>query len=426
MTQLKIISQNISRSLMGDTRRGGNVAPLRIQVHFEKPSFIIISESCEGEQFTGNNVFQGYTLQQCSRNIDRPRTGGVLVFMKKGTGELIAESVRKSNKGHYTAAVYHINSTKIIIAAVYGPSSHIEDDALEMYTELFQDIRDISQIFGTQMLYIGGDFNINLDKNRPNKPRTVRLVKQFINEFNLLDAGSDSKESTWRRPHLPNSASRIDFSLVSRHFKITQFSIKWGRFDHAQLTTSLTFDRYEGKPSVLKDWSLASAMFQEQAPGLIMDTLLNNDIFYRSASLDERNNFIGGRATNEVELEITVIEPQEGITHMHFIIILLEKLLHLQRKVQNKLKYSRKAALERLSKKLASLYNRIDNCVAGTPEFNEICEQIVEVKNKIKIDADNIEMANRLRITNFYQSSSGKNVAASYYICKESKSGGGG
>ena len=62
MVQLKLLAQNVSRSHLGTEKKGGNVAPLRLQVGFLKPNIIILTEICENQQFTGYGVFKGYTL----------------------------------------------------------------------------------------------------------------------------------------------------------------------------------------------------------------------------------------------------------------------------------------------------------------------------------------------------------------------------
>ena len=58
MDGVGIMTQNVSRSQLGDERRGGSIASLRIQVHFEKPTILILTEVSESQNFTGKNVFK--------------------------------------------------------------------------------------------------------------------------------------------------------------------------------------------------------------------------------------------------------------------------------------------------------------------------------------------------------------------------------
>ena len=83
MDGVGIMTQNVSRSQLGDERRGGSIASLRIQVHFEKPTILILTEVSESQNFTGKNVFKGYNLVQYGWTGER--TGGVAIFVKKGT-----------------------------------------------------------------------------------------------------------------------------------------------------------------------------------------------------------------------------------------------------------------------------------------------------------------------------------------------------
>jgi hypothetical protein len=423
MTSFTIVSQNISRSLLGGVRRGGNVAPLRIQVQACKPNLVVLSEVAEDVQFTGKNVFSGYKMTQYSRNVDRIRSGGVAVFVKNGTS-LIENTVRNSRLGQYTVAAYEQKGTKIILAAVYGPSSPDAQESYDAYDELIQNIKEISQLVGSKLVICCGDFNLNFDKNRPIKPLTVRLFKQFIVEFELLDAGSGNKIPTWRRPHLPNSASRIDYNFYNKYFTLNNFTVRWTRFDHAMLTTELTYHHKQQRRSTLRDWSLASPLFQEHAPEIITNILIEHDVALRSKSVLEKTQFINGRSVSDFELDLQLVEPQEGITCSHILMIIIDRLQQLQRKVQNRLKFQRKNRLDNLSKQLSDLYLHVDRIGAQHDNYPEICEQIIEIKSQIKADSDHIEMASRMRISHFYQSSSGQNVAASFYVCKDRKGGG--
>ena len=410
-SHIKICSQNVSRSQLGETRRGGNIAPLRLFVNHEKPDLIILSEICEDAAFAGLNVFKGYQMTQLSRDPAMLRRGGLSVFCKKNSLECITQSVFNSNSGHFSVALYIYGKNKIIVLAIYGPSTSSDGEAYAVYTEALDKVREYSQLYSTRLIIIGGDFNLNFDKTRSSKHNTVMLFKRFIAEFDLLDAGSELKEATWRRPHLPRSASRIDYHILSRDFDIKKFYIKFTRFDHALLCTELSYNHLLNSRPILKDWSLASTMFQEQASQLMQNILIENDLQLRHSNNEQREQFINDRKTYEYEHELQLVYRKNGIFYSHILLRVIEKLTHLQKRVQNKLKFQRKASLEKLAKELSILYKRIDNLPTGHPSINLITEQIIELKNKIRDDSDMIENAGRLRISNFYESTAGKNVA---------------
>ena len=64
MDSVRVLTQNVARSQLGDERRGGSIASLRIQVHFEKPTFIFLTEISESQNFNGKNTLNGYDLTQ--------------------------------------------------------------------------------------------------------------------------------------------------------------------------------------------------------------------------------------------------------------------------------------------------------------------------------------------------------------------------
>ncbi len=80
----------------------------------------------------------------------------------------------------------------------------------EQYVEWHQEL---TQRFGNAISLVGGDFNVKFDIENNYKPRCSTCIRGMMEEFNLDDAGSDSKKPTWRRPHLPKSRSRLDYIM---------------------------------------------------------------------------------------------------------------------------------------------------------------------------------------------------------------------
>ena len=203
----------------------------------------------------------------------------------------------------------------------------------------------------------------------------------------MIDVGAAGKVSTWRRPHLPSSASRIDHHILSRNFIIKKYDVKFTRFDHTSLCTELEFNHDINSKPILKDWSLASTMFLDQAPHIIQKVLFENDNTLRERGRFDRERFAADRKICEYENELKLIDVTEGVFHSHILLAVIDRLTHLHEKVQNKLKYKRKFDLEKMSKELASLYNRVDMTPLGHPDLTHINERIIEIKNKIRIDS---------------------------------------
>jgi hypothetical protein len=71
-----------------------------------------------------------------------------------------------------------------------------------------------------------------------------------------------------------------------------------------------------------------------RAPHIVVETLFDHDLHYRVRQQDDRNLFAGGRPLREIESELTVREPKEGIFEAHVFRISLQKVVSLQRRVQ--------------------------------------------------------------------------------------------
>jgi len=225
-----VLLQNIARNRIGKVRGGGNSASIRIDMQFAKPNFAILSEINEEEGFTGQGAFSGYSMKQYSQN--GARVGGIAVFVKNGTEE-IDGTIRNSRGGHFTVGAYKLDGATVVLGAIYGPSAANDTQSADIFQEFFEQITELGNRMNTRKFIIGGDFNVKLDQTRV-KPRTVKLIKDFINELNLIDTGAESgAEATWRRPR--RSKSRLDYLLLAREFKTREFTLLWRKYDHAQL-----------------------------------------------------------------------------------------------------------------------------------------------------------------------------------------------
>ena len=86
--------------------------------------------------------------------------------------------------------------------------------------------------------------------------------------------------------------------------------------------------------AALKDWVFATEDFLSQAPDVIRDVLLDHDKEYRCKSYVDREAFVNNRKPREYEMDMEVIEKGEGIFHSHILLVIINRLLTLQRRVQ--------------------------------------------------------------------------------------------
>ena len=428
MTRLQcgVLVQNIGRSLMGTTRGGGSIAPVRLSVHNNKPSILILTEICESENLTGKKgVFKGLTCTQHSFAGPESRTGGVAIFVRPNSLAGIEGSTRNSPEGHYTAGIYLLGQTKVIVGGVYGPSCSSDNKAFDVFQEFFEILEELMQRWGTQNIILGGDFNLKLDQNET-KPRAVKLVRDFINEYAILDAGLQAGcQPTWRRPNAHRRKSRLDYILYTENLIVENFKLTWFRKDHAQLTCALSVGGGGRNPlikPILKDWVLTRQEFLEKAPDVILDVLLDHDLTYRNSTLEERADFVDGRKPQQMELELNVCEAKEGIFEAHVFQIILQKIVKMQKTLQMQIIREQKEILEQINSDIAGAFEHLDSLQANDPEIEEVEAYIAERKYELTCYAENKELAGRQRILNFEQTNNGKGTAASFYVTRELKS----
>jgi len=233
MTHIKILAQNIGGAGLGRERGGGSIAPLRINIHSKKPEVIVLTETrIDNMDFDGKGVFRGYDLTQHSTG--GRRAGGVMIFVKKEFTP-IQGTIRNSRSGHFTIGAYEYKGLRVILGGIYGNCTAADGPSAEVFHEYIEWHRELSVRIGNAHTFIAGDFNIKLDMQNNFKPRSTAALIDFMDEFDLTDAGGEMRAPTWRRPHLPKSRSRIDYILYSSNITRETFDTTWGRGDHAEL-----------------------------------------------------------------------------------------------------------------------------------------------------------------------------------------------
>lgn len=107
------------------------------------------------------------------------------------------------NSGNYIILDVTVENLNFILVNIYG----LNTDSPEFYKELSNKIEDI---YSTQHLVLGGDFNLVLNKNLDtmnylhlNNPNSRQKVLNLMDNFNLKDIyrsnNPELKRYTWRR-----------------------------------------------------------------------------------------------------------------------------------------------------------------------------------------------------------------------------------
>jgi hypothetical protein len=118
-------------------------------------------------------------------------------------------------------------------------------------------------------------------------------------------------------------------------------------------------------------------------------------------------------------MDMEVIEKGEGIFHSHILLVIINRLLTLQRRVQTEIIKKGKDKLRNLNKAIGNKYEEIDKLMEGEGRLEDEMSRLADLKGELKNYAENVEMARRTRITNFYLDNMGKSKAASFAVTKE-------
>ena len=124
----------------------------------------------------------------------------------------------KDNDGNYLILDVLVENIQFLLVNIYGPNS----DRPNFYLSLKNKIE---QIYCSQHIVIGGDFNLIFDKDLDsmnykylNNPNARQEVIKLMDELNLKDIYRENnpniKRFTWRRKN-PIKQARLDFFLVS-------------------------------------------------------------------------------------------------------------------------------------------------------------------------------------------------------------------
>jgi hypothetical protein len=162
--------------------------------------------------------------------------------------------------------------------------------------------------------------------------------------------------------------------------------------------------------------------FKEKARKIISDTLLDHVKEYRGTGLAGRAEENRDRDPSQFEREINVSDKDEGITNAHVLMVIISRLVSLQRRIQIQKSNDRKKILDSIQKELKELNELRHSTEVDSEEETEILESIDSVTQELKRDAETIDEACKTRIWNFELDTKGKNNSITYQIVKERKS----
>lgn len=157
-------------------------------------------------------------------------SAGVAIFLNRFEGKVLDQ--RSDNEGHWLMLNIKVNDSKYILVNVYGHNNRTKNKRLVI--QLKTMIQDWVQLFSTDKIIIGGDFNVvpNESKDRfPSQPQPDCLnyvMSEFANPLSLVDIwrikNPDKIQFTWSNNSKRSQSSRIDYWLISKNLELAATS----------------------------------------------------------------------------------------------------------------------------------------------------------------------------------------------------------
>lgn len=166
---------------------------------------------------TNENLIQTQWVYTVFFNSYKSNSRGVAILLNNNC-EIKVHNQFNDKNGNYIILDVTIETLNFYLVNIYGPNT----DSPEFYKELSNKIEDI---YSTQHVILGGDFNLVLNKKidtmnyvHLNNPKSRQEVLNLMDNFNLKDIyrsnNPELKRYTRRRKN-PIKQARQDFLLIS-------------------------------------------------------------------------------------------------------------------------------------------------------------------------------------------------------------------
>ena len=247
---MRVATQNVG-GMRGEFKQGHGtkLATLRTLVN-RQTDFLILTEVKARRQDVRNRKIKR-DLIVAAHSLDTEARKGVIVYSNK-QHSLIDGSQREGQQpGHIAAAVFSVGTTRVIVAGVYGESASNDRTSAAIIIELQEIIDELSHVYNTRSVIIGGDFNISTDPRDSNarahsaKPQSARQLLTLIEDFHLADLALAGRKPwhTWFRPGSTGQSSRIDRILTNLDSSKVHANLTLTIFDHVFLETSFMVEK---------------------------------------------------------------------------------------------------------------------------------------------------------------------------------------
>ena len=261
---MRVATQNVG-GMRGEFKQGYGVkmATLRTLVHRQTDFLILTEVKVRQQDVTGRKIKRD--LLATAHSLDTEARKGVVVYSNK-LHPLVEGSQREGQQpGHVAAAVYMVGATRVIVAGVYGDSASNDRTSTAVISELHEIINELSHVYNTRSVIIGGDFNITTDPRDSNarahsaKPQAARQLTTMMEDLHLADLALAGRKPwhTWFRSSSAGQSSRIDRILTNLDSSKVRANLTFTIFDHVYLETNFMLGKTQRK-TAMQDHVLGS------------------------------------------------------------------------------------------------------------------------------------------------------------------------
>jgi hypothetical protein len=176
----------------------------------------------------------------------------------------------------------------------------------------------------------------------------------------MTDAGDilSNTEPTYRRHGAADVYSRIDY--VFSTMQAVQYQLGWGHMDHAYMQAGIDMPQMKAqyRPWV-KDWIVGSREFTRLGREVIVKTMLDHDQHDTYVAEAEMDQMIRQGIPEGFERRVQVACPEEGITELHVLNVIVSKLQSLAVRLGRDATNRDRKATDRADKQLKYLHRKL-------------------------------------------------------------------
>ncbi len=408
---------------------GPKIQYLKQKVKEHHTDILVVNETRARTNEDGMSIFLRGTKLRATMTTASGRPAAGVTVLTGAEIIFIEGSLRESDPaGHFVLGTYKMHGIRVIIGGIYLDSTGQDQLGVQAVQQLTAHIQDLKQLYTTDSVILAGDFNVILhadqcNSGRLNKPRTAQELQDLLAEHQLQDVGQvqNNTEPTYRRHGDAGVYSRIDYVFTNLQHR--SYTLGWGAMDHAYMTTEVEMPTIQQiGPARIRDWIIGSDRYLRLGREIIARTLLEHDQEHTYLPEQEIQNMITLGIPEGFERRIQLACPEEGITELHVLNVLVKKLQGLAGKLAREERDKDNLVLLQTDRTIQQLHKDIQTPHITDEERTGINNRITELKMHLKDALTNRATRDSARIDAFQNTNRGRMTRVSFTGLQEKKS----